>query len=270
MSSSVEPEVFDEPQKYTKAKSPRARRRKRELMVGTFVNANAKLMGVAKPQPRKHLYVGRVSKTHDVESIETYCGDSKMGLLHIRKVSKEDAMWNSFHCFFDDSNSAVDNPNTWPTNVTIGRFRLNDEARQWLRTLPKPSRQPIATPLSRSPGDSQPSLDTLKRLRYSLFNARSVRKSAMEVHSSILASESQLSIITESWIQENDQFYILQCLPEFSHLSAPRPYSVSCGILKIYHIDIRTDVLGIVCNVHFEAVVCGVLLQGASLLFICC
>ncbi len=79
-------------------------------MVGTSVNT--KLMGKAKPQRRKYLYVGRASKTQDVESIETYCGDNKKGLLFIRKVSEEDALWNLFHCIFDDSSTAVDNPNT--------------------------------------------------------------------------------------------------------------------------------------------------------------
>ena len=115
---------------------PNRQHTKREpLKMGTGVASSIK--GVAKPKPRKHIYIGRISNEVDEDAVKTYCMEKAMGLLHIRSISKADAYFKSFHCVFNGTNENAENPDSWPENVMIGRYRLNEEARSWLKTLPQ-------------------------------------------------------------------------------------------------------------------------------------
>ena len=110
-------------------------RKKREVKIGTGEIETFK--GVEKPPPRKHIYIGRVSTQHDIESVRDYCNEKQMGLLHLRKTSSEESRYHAFHCVFKMKNIGLEDPSLWPKNVVIGRYRLNDSSREWLKTLPK-------------------------------------------------------------------------------------------------------------------------------------
>ena len=110
-------------------------RKKREVKIGTGEIETFK--GVEKPPPRKHIYIGRVSTQHDIETVRDYCNEKQMGLLHLRKISSEESRYHAFHCVFEMKDIDLEDPSLWPKNVVIGRYRLNDSSREWLKTLPK-------------------------------------------------------------------------------------------------------------------------------------
>ena len=110
-------------------------RKKREVKIGTGEIETFK--GVEKPPPRKHIYIGRVSTQHDIETVRDYCNEEQMGLLHLRKISSEESRYHAFHCVFEMKDIDLEDPSLWPKNVVIGRYRLNDSSREWLKTLPK-------------------------------------------------------------------------------------------------------------------------------------
>ena len=70
----------------------------------------------------------------------------------------------------------------------------------------------------------------------------------MEINSALLSCQSQLTTITESWIQtnENDDFLIKKCLPEiYIPLSFSREFSIGGGILLIHRKEISISVIKI-------------------------
>ena len=88
-----------------------------------------------KPPPRRHVYIGRLNKEVDAERIRAFCNENNTPLLHIRELSGHEAKTRSYHCVFVFQYSAVDSPDFWPENVIVDRYRLNEEARSWLRSL---------------------------------------------------------------------------------------------------------------------------------------
>ena len=110
-------------------------RKKRDLKIGTGEAETIK--GVEKPPPRKHIYIGRVSTQHDIETVRDYCNEQQMGLLHVRKIPSEETRYHAFHCVFEMKDIDLEDPSLWPKNVVIGRYRLNDSYRELLKLLPK-------------------------------------------------------------------------------------------------------------------------------------
>ena len=110
-------------------------RKKREVKIGTGETELFK--GVEKPSPRKHIYIGRVSTQHDIETVRDYGNEKQMGLLHSRKISSEESSYHACYCVFEMNDTDLEDPSLWPKNVVIGRYRLNDSSREWLKTLPK-------------------------------------------------------------------------------------------------------------------------------------
>ena len=105
------------------------------------VAAECSLSGVARlpPRPpRKHIFVTRCNKDCTVANITSYCSDQDLKPLAVRCVSKRDAPVKSFHCVFRNEHyDKVDNPEIWPKDVTVRQFKLNDEAREWIRNFPR-------------------------------------------------------------------------------------------------------------------------------------
>lgn len=118
-------------------------RKQRTFKFGT--GANSVLKGIARPTPRKHLFIGRVDKSIDEQVVIDHCNSNNLGLQHVRTVSKEDADMKSFHCVFNDD-IEVNDVSLWPPGVSIARFRLNDKAREWLKTLPQPFDKSLKQP----------------------------------------------------------------------------------------------------------------------------
>ena len=74
-------------------------RKKREVTIGT--GETETFEGVEKPPPREHIYIGRVSTKHDIETVRNYCNEKQMWLLHLRKISSEESRYLAFHCVFE-------------------------------------------------------------------------------------------------------------------------------------------------------------------------
>lgn len=94
------------------------------------------LQGVSKPPPRRHVYVGRISKEFTDADVKSWCSANKAPILYIRKVSGDESIFNSFHCIFaGDLSEKIDSPAFWPENVIVKRFFLNEKAKVWLKSL---------------------------------------------------------------------------------------------------------------------------------------
>ena len=176
---------------------------------------------VEKLPPQKHIFTGRVSMQHDIETVHNYCNEKQMGLLYINKRSSEES--NAFQCVFQMKDIDLEDPSLWPQNVVIGRYRLNDSSRERLKTLPKNL-------------ESKVKPEFLKCL---VYNARLVRNKTVEINSAILSSQSHVITFAESWIQtnENNYFLIKEYLNEsYIPWTFSREFSTGYGVLHIERI----------------------------------
>ena len=115
-----------------------ANKKKRENFLIQGKSQNENFSGVARPKARLHVYIGRVNKESDETIIQSHCRNKKMPVMHIREITRDGADYRSFHAVFDmDYKDIIENGDSWPDGVTIGRFRLNENSKSWLKSLPK-------------------------------------------------------------------------------------------------------------------------------------
>ena len=106
----------------------------------TGANQNGAFQGVSKPPPRRHIYLGRVSKEYGPTEVKQHCENSGAEVLHMREITKEDHTLRSFHVIFaGEKSELIDSPDFCPQNTIVNRFFLNEEAKSWLKSLKKPS-----------------------------------------------------------------------------------------------------------------------------------
>ena len=102
--------------------------------VKTGMNTNPEVIkDVEKPPKRRHLSVVRLSQSITASEMEEYCIENNVELLHIRQISKPEALLKAVHCVFIFDEEKVELPIFWPENVTVSRFYLNEAARDWLK-----------------------------------------------------------------------------------------------------------------------------------------
>lgn len=104
--------------------------------VGTKETSMTCSLVPAKHKPRRHIYIGKLNKTVTKDTVQQYCDEQNVKLLYIRETTRENATYNSYHCVFDFECETIEDPSFWPKGITVGRFHLNNEAREWLRALP--------------------------------------------------------------------------------------------------------------------------------------
>ena len=117
--------------KRTRVETPE---KKPAAIIGT--SDSQTFLGVSKPPPRRHIYVGRISKDYTADDVIKWCNEKDAPLQHIREVSIENGSFRSFHCVFSgDCCEKIENSAFWPKNVVVKRFFLNDNAKTWLKSL---------------------------------------------------------------------------------------------------------------------------------------
>ena len=109
-------------------------------MNGTKKNdGSSSLFGVPKPPPpppRWHIFAPRFAPSASPEELIAYCSNQGAKPVAVRVVSKRESKVKSFHCLFKNTmKDKIQSANFWPENVLIKTFRLNDEAREWLKKL---------------------------------------------------------------------------------------------------------------------------------------
>ena len=122
-------------------KLQRKERSPKEVKTGTNTNPQssrvskspAVIKGVKKPQKTRHLCVGRLSQNITASEMEEFCVEKNVELLHIHQISKSEAHLKAFHCVFKFDEEKAEIPDFWPENVTVSRFYLNQDARDWLK-----------------------------------------------------------------------------------------------------------------------------------------
>ena len=93
--------------------------------------------GLKKKQSRRHIYLGRLNENCTEDLIRIWCQKNRSEVHHIREVSKEGSNLRSYHLVFPETAAEfVEKNDFWPENVH-GRFYLNEEARNWLQSLPQ-------------------------------------------------------------------------------------------------------------------------------------
>ena len=111
---------------------------KRENFLIQGKSQNESFSGVARPKARLYVYIGRVNKESDETIIQSQYRNKNMPVMHIREITRDGADYRSFHAVFDmDYKEIIENGDSWPDGVTIGRFRLNENSKSWLKSLPK-------------------------------------------------------------------------------------------------------------------------------------
>ena len=85
-----------------------------------FEGSTETFEGVEKPPPRKHIYIGRISTQHDMETVRDYCNENQKGLLHTRKISSEESRYHAFHRVFEMDDIDLEDLSLWPKYVVIG------------------------------------------------------------------------------------------------------------------------------------------------------
>ena len=92
--------------------SSKSVRKKREVKFGTVETETFK--GVGKPHPQKHIYIGRVSTQHVIETVRDYSNEKQIGLLHKRKISSQESRYHACHCGFEMKDKDLEDPSLWP------------------------------------------------------------------------------------------------------------------------------------------------------------
>ena len=115
-----------------------ANKKKQENFLIQGKSQKENFSGVARPKARLHVYIGWVNKESDETIIQSHYRNKKMPVMHIREITRDGADYQSFHAVFDmDYKKFIENGDSWPDGVTIGRFRLNENSKSWLKSLPK-------------------------------------------------------------------------------------------------------------------------------------
>ena len=123
----------------TSDRSKKWKRSVNEVAVLQGNKTNATFQGVQpklKLPPRKHYFVSRVPVTVDTDSLLRYCNDQNLNPLACRELPSRNQQVKSLHIIFpDDKTELVECSDTWPENIILRRYFLNDEARAWLKTV---------------------------------------------------------------------------------------------------------------------------------------
>ena len=91
-----------------------------------------------RPKAHLHVCIGRVNKENDETIIQSHCRNKNMPVMHIREITIDGADYRLFHAVFDmDYKEIIENGDSYPDGATIGRFRLNENSKSWLKSLPK-------------------------------------------------------------------------------------------------------------------------------------
>ena len=67
--------------------------------------------------PKRHLYIGRLSKSVSTDDIRESCKNKGVDLLCIREISREESCLKSFYCVFKFDNDRVESSDFLPENV---------------------------------------------------------------------------------------------------------------------------------------------------------
>ena len=114
----------------------KSNRPKRIQNVGTRASSDD-FSGVRRKQSRRHIYLGRLNTNCTDELIKNWCANNGAELLHLREISREGSKLRSYHLVFPESSSdIIERSDFWPENVVHGRYYLNEEARNWLKSIP--------------------------------------------------------------------------------------------------------------------------------------
>ena len=120
-------------------KSKKRKRSVNEIAIVQGSKTNASFQGVQpKPRlpPRRHYFISRVPQSIDTASLLDYCNEQNMKPLACRELPSRNRQLKSFHVVFpEDTTELVESTETWPANIILRRYFLNEEARNWLKTL---------------------------------------------------------------------------------------------------------------------------------------
>ena len=97
------------------------RKHKRRAKAVTGVVRSNKLSGA--PEPSRDVFVYRVKKNTQADDIRDYMDDQGICVRDIKKISHEDAMFDSFKVELKMADlTAVVNAQFWPEGVNVRRF----------------------------------------------------------------------------------------------------------------------------------------------------
>ena len=120
----------------------------------------------------------------------------------VRVVSNPESKVKSFHYLFENTmKDKIQSADFWPENVLIKTFRLNDEAREWLKKLRRVDRADTAW--------------LNNAMNISLFNARLIKNKIDRFHAYLMLHCPDAFAVTETWLTHDDDDFIgPQCCPE--------------------------------------------------------
>ena len=93
-----------------------------------------------KTTKRQRLFVSRFSKSK-IENVIDWCDNNGAAPILSPEVTNDDSKMQSFYSVFVDSDSTnINDTEFWPINVTLAKYFLNQETRDWLKEqLERPS-----------------------------------------------------------------------------------------------------------------------------------
>ena len=179
------------------------------VLVGTSA-ASTSINGVkpSEREERRHYFLSRVSSTVDTTMLNDYCKEKNLTLLGCRELPSKRADMKSFHVVIPVNERIVaEKAETWPENIIVCRYFLNEEARTWLKSLNLQSETSIHV--------------------CALWNARSICNKTDSIYSYLLANDVNFLAITETWLSEDSLFYVNLAKPcNYNYIGNNRPTRV--------------------------------------------
>ena len=86
--------------------------------------------------PRKHYFLSRVPPSIDKSAVMDSCHSQILDPIACRELPSRNKNLRSFHIVFpEEKTDMIECADTWPEDIILRRYFLNEEARIWLNTL---------------------------------------------------------------------------------------------------------------------------------------
>ena len=106
------------------------------VVTGTATASTIKGVKSSEREERRHYFLSRVAANVDTDVLKNYCKEKNLTVLGCRDLPSKRKDMKSFHIVIPAAESTIaENADTWPEDIILRRYFLNEEARTWLKSI---------------------------------------------------------------------------------------------------------------------------------------
>ena len=106
------------------------------VVTGTATASTVKGVKSAEREVRRHYFLSRVTTDVDIDVLKEYCKEKNLTVLGCRELPSKRKDMKSFHIVVPAAECLIaEDSDTWPEDIILRRYFLNEEARTWLKSM---------------------------------------------------------------------------------------------------------------------------------------